>query len=98
MKRAFMVEFDLPDTFNEEFLALIPKQRAAVNQLLIDGKLKSYSLAMDRSKLWAVAVANSEFEVMELLAQLPLSDFMTPTISELMFYNASEVMLQFSLN
>lgn len=98
MKRAYMVEFDLPDTFNEEFLALIPKQRAAVNQLLIDGKLKSYSLAMDRSKLWAVAVANSEFEVMELLALLPLSDFMTPTISELMFYNASEVMLQFSLN
>ena len=98
MKKAYMVEFSLPDTFDEEFLELIPKQRATVNQMLIDGQLKSYSLSMDRSRLWAVVIGTSEFEVMEILAQLPLSDYMTPSISELMFYNASEVMLQFSLN
>lgn len=98
MKKAFMVEFGLPETFNEDFMALIPRQRAAVNQMLIDGKLKSYSLSMDRARLWAVVVAASEFEAMEILARLPLSDYMTPEISELMFYNASEVMLQFSLN
>ncbi len=98
MKRAFMIEFELPETFNDEFLELIPSQRDMVNQMLIEGKLKSYSLSMDRSRVWAVASADSEFEAMEIIAQLPLSMFMTPMIHELMFYNASEVMLQFSLN
>ena len=98
MKRAFMIEFDLPETFNEEFLALIPRQRDMINQMLMDGKIKSYSLSMDRAKLWTVVAANSEFEAMEIIAQLPLTDYMTPMIHELMFYNASEVMLQFSLN
>lgn len=93
-----MIEFDLPETFNEEFLALIPRQRDMINQMLMDGKIKSYSLSMDRAKLWTVVAANSEFEAMEIIAQLPLTDYMTPMIHELMFYNASEVMLQFSLN
>ena len=98
MKRAFMIEFDLPETFSEDFLSLIPKQRDMVNQMLMEGKIKSYSLAMDRSRLWAVVAAESEFEAMEIIALLPLTVYMTPMIHELMFYNASEVMLQFSLN
>ena len=93
-----MVEFDLPQQLNEEFLALIPKQRYVVNQMLAQGKLKSYSLAMDRSKLWTVVSAETEFEALELIAQMPLTEFMFPTVSELMFHNATDLMLQFSLN
>lgn len=98
MKRAFMIEFDLPDTFTEEFLALIPKQRFVINRMLMDGQIKSYSLSIDRSKLWAVVAANSDFEVMELISQMPLSDHMTPTVSELMFHNGAEIVTEFSLN
>lgn len=98
MKQAYMVEFELPDNLSPSFLELIPKQRAAVNQMLTDGTIKSYSLSLDRTKLWAIFVAESEFDVMEAVASLPLSDFMVPSISELMFHNASEVVMQFSLN
>lgn len=93
-----MVEFELPHTLTEEFLALIPQQRYMINNLLAEGTLKAYSLAMDRSKLWAVLSADSELEAMEIVSQMPLADYMIPNLSELMFYNGAELMLQFSLN
>lgn len=98
MKKAFMVEFDLPENLTEEFLALIPKQRYVINTMLVEGSIKSYSLSIDRSKLWAVMLAESEFDVMENIAQMPLSNHMTPHISELMFHNAADSVMQFSLN
>jgi hypothetical protein len=48
--------------------------------------------------LWVILEAASEFEVMEIIAAMPLGDFMQPYISELMFYNSTEVYHQFSLN
>lgn len=98
MKKQFMVEFELPDPFPMEFIKRIPEQRNMVNYLLAEGKIKSYSLAFDRSVLWVIFVADSEFEVMETIAQFPLAEWMTPYISELMFHNTSEMVLQFSLN
>ncbi|MCB0554919.1 MAG: hypothetical protein KDD02_15315 [Phaeodactylibacter sp.] len=93
-----MVEFDLPESFNEEFMALIPRQRYVVNTMLVEGRLKSYSLSMDRRKLWAVVLADSEFDALEIIALMPLSDYMTPNISELMFHNAGDSVMHFSLN
>lgn len=99
MKRSFMVEFELPEILTDEFMSLIPEQRYVINKMMADGRLKSYSLALDRSVLWAVFEAGSEFEVLELIAQMPLSDFMEPYVSELMFHNsADESVLHFSLN
>lgn len=96
--KTFMVEFELPDTFSEEFMALIPRQRYIVNTMLAEGRLKSYSLSMDRSRLWVVLVADSEFDALETISQLPLSSYMTPNLSELMFYNSPEAVMHFSLN
>lgn len=93
-----MVEFELPKVFDEKLIALVPKQRNAVNEMLAKGKIKTYSLAMDRSMLWAIFVAKSEFEVLELIAELPLADYLTPYITELMFTNTENQVLQFSLN
>lgn len=98
MKKPYMVEFDLPESFNEEFMALIPRQRYVVNTMLVEGRLKSYSLSMDRRKLWAVVLADSEFDALEIIALMPLSDYMTPNISELMFHNAGDSVMHFSLN
>jgi muconolactone delta-isomerase len=98
MKRSYMVEFELPEQLTEDFLALIPEQRLMVDNLMNEGKVRSYSLAMDRSVLWMIVDANSEFEAMETIAQLPLSDYMQPFISELMFHTTSEAALHFSLN
>lgn len=93
-----MVTFELPEEMTEEFVALIPQQRYVINNLLLEGKIRSYSLAEDRSQLWAVLIAESEFEVMEILTQMPLIDYMTPTVTALMFHNSAERVLQFSLN
>lgn len=98
MEKTFMIEFDLPRALSEEFVALIPEQRYVVNQMMADGKLRSYSLAMDRSKLWAIVSAASEFEALELISEMPLADFMIPEISELMFHNAMNRVMHFSLN
>lgn len=98
MNRAFMIEFDLPEAPNEEFFSLVPRQRYMINHLMAEGKVKSYSLATDRSRLWMIAEADSEFEVMEMIADMPLSPYMTPLVSELMFHNAYEILVPFSLN
>lgn len=98
MRKLFMAEFDLPMYFSEEFIQLIPAQRTYINYLLAEGKVKSYSLALDRSRLWTIFSAKSEDEVMHIIEDMPLGDFMDANISELMFHNAQDRVLQFSLN
>lgn len=93
-----MIEFELPEELTEEFLELIPDQRILIDQLMAQGIIRSYSLSMDRSVLWVVMEATSEFEVMEIIAGMPLCDYMQPYVSELLFHNSTEVYHQFSLN
>ncbi|MEO0339229.1 MAG: muconolactone Delta-isomerase family protein [Bacteroidota bacterium] len=98
MTKQFMVEFELPDELTEDFLALIPRQRYMINELLVEGTVRSYALSLDRSTLWTVIEARSEFEVMEIIAKMPLADHMHPHVSELFFYNSPELVHTFSLN
>lgn len=95
----FMVDITLPAELTEEFLSLIPKQRALVNQLFNQGKLTSYSLALDRSKLWATIVAESEEEVACFLSLLPLRKFMKVEIHQLAFHqNTTHNLARISMN
>lgn len=95
----FMVEFILPEQMTEEFVSTIPRHRLKINQLMKEGKIISYCLASDRSKLWCIVKADTEFEVMEIIAEFPLIDFLQPTINELMFSNTVAIRLpMFSLN
>lgn len=93
-----MVDFELPEDLTEEFIRLIPSQRNFVNNLLAEGKIRSYSLSLDRSRLWVIFAAETEFEVLETIAQFPLSAYMTPHVQELAFHNAQDMVLQFSMN
>lgn len=93
-----MVEFGLPEEMNEEFLRLIPQQRHFINHLLAEGKVQAYSLALDRSKLWAVMVGKNELDLLEIIDRMPLRAYLAPAISELAFHNKQEHVLQFSLN
>jgi muconolactone delta-isomerase len=83
----YMVDFTLPQLITERFHKLIPYQRAKVNNYFQDGKLLSYALSMEQSKLWAVFIARSEREVEELLHHLPLTRYMKYQICLLTFYN-----------
>ncbi len=84
----YMITTKLPGVITEEFVKLIPQQRALVNKLMDEGKIMQYSLAMDRSFLWITISASSEQEVMDILSTFPLIHYMKPEVSELAFYNS----------
>lgn len=84
-----MVDFTMPKELPEDFVSLIPRQRAAVNNLMAEGKLLNYALSLESGKLWAVFSVASEAELMEIVYGLPLTDFMKVRVSELTFYNAA---------
>ena len=95
----FMADFTLPDVLSEEFINLIPYQRARIDQFFNEGKLVSYALSLENCKLWAVFKANSEMDVMEMIMELPLSDFMNVQINMLTFYNThTKKIPAFSMN
>jgi len=97
--RQYMVEFKLPEVLTEDFINLIPEQRAKINALMDAGVIMCYTLNIERTKLWTVIVANSETSVMDTLAQFPLIVYMRPEISELTFHHQSSlVMPSISLN
>ncbi|MCU0393545.1 MAG: hypothetical protein MUE81_20715 [Thermoflexibacter sp.] len=82
----FMVDIQLPPNPTEEFFALIPRQRAKINALMSEGVITSYTLSEDRLKLWVLVNAESETEVMDVLASFPMLKFMRFEIHSLMFH------------
>ncbi|MCC6551064.1 MAG: hypothetical protein IT279_13450 [Ignavibacteriaceae bacterium] len=94
-----MVDIDLPENITEEFMTLIPQQREQVNRLMLEGKINSYTLSMDRTKLWIILSAKSDNDVFRLLATFPMRRFMDAKIVELAFHNTiSTAFPQISLN
>jgi hypothetical protein len=95
----YMIEILLPSFMSEEFMEKIPAQRKKINELMEQGRLMSYALGEDYSKLWCVVRAETEFDAMSLISEFPLIDFMEPSISKLMFNNVVAMRLpMFSLN
>lgn len=96
--KQFMVEFKVPSPFPAELYRLIEDHRAVVNKFFNKGKLTSYALASDRSKLWAVFLASSESELLQLIDKLPLSQYMDYDYQELMFHQSIRLLPAMSLN
>lgn len=95
----YMVDFKLPSILSEEFMDLVPYQKLAINKLFEEGKIVSYALSLENSRLWGIFVANSELQVMDVLSDLPLTPFMKVEISLLTFYNDTKTQVpKFSLN
>lgn len=84
----YMICIGLPKEITQEFISLIPKQRKKINELMDEGKILHYSLAIDRSKVWVTLIASSENKAMDLLATFPMIHFMKPEIFELAFHNS----------
>ena len=89
----YMIELKLPTDLTEEFVALIPEQRALVDRMMTKGIILSYSLAVDRSKLWIIITGDSEEDVLGKLYKLPLTKFMDAHIQRLSFHNAGTILL-----
>ena len=96
----YMVEITLPRSINQDFMDKIPAQRARVTKMMRENKLLTYTLAADRSRLWATFMAGSEQEVMDLLATFPLIGYMRKVEVHALMFNeiSAHTRPQFSLN
>lgn len=86
-KKHFFVDIDLVDSFSTPFIQTIPAQRDIVNKLMDEGIIVSYSLSVERDKLWIVMEAKTEQDVLDILAKFPLIKYMKPEIFELAFHD-----------
>ncbi len=95
----YMVEFELPEVINDEFISMIPQQRATINNLMNRGIITTYTLAQNRGKLWVTMVATDKKHVKDIIHTFPLIDYMIPEITELMFHESVSYRFpSFSLN
>jgi muconolactone delta-isomerase len=95
----YMVIVRFISSFNEEFIALLPGQRAQINRLMEKGIITSYSLSADRGTLWVTLLATSLEAVEKTLQMMPLFKFMQYDVVELMFHNSPvHAQMHFSMN
>ncbi len=94
----YMVEFKLPEYFTDEMINTIPAQRLVVEKYFYSGKLLTYTLASDRSKLWSVFVCQSEAELINLVEKLPMTKFVDYSYTETLFHESVTQFPSFSLN
>jgi hypothetical protein len=93
----YMVQFNFSD-FTLEMQEMIPRQRLVVDRLFDQGVLITYTLAADRSKLWAVFQADGESELLSYIDTLPMTKYADYTYNEIMFHDSSQFIPSISLN
>jgi len=97
--RPFFIEIDLPEIKNERFMEKIPEHRAMIQEWIKKGIIRSYNLSKDREKLWVVMYGQDFSTVVDAIATLPLSEYFTSRITELLFTeNNSSFLPELSLN
>ena len=92
-----MVQFNFA-LLSEEMAEFIAKQRTVVENLFNKGILITYTLAADRTMIWAVFQADSESELLTYIESLPLTKYSDYTYNEIMFHDSSQFIPTISLN
>ncbi len=91
MKSTFLVHVTLPEVFTPRLVALIPKQRSMINDLLERRIVLNYSLDMNRHNLWVFIEARSENEVLDIVTAFPIINEVQFKVHELAFYDTTPV-------
>lgn len=91
MKSTYLVHITLPEVFTPRLVALIPKQRKFINDLLEKRVVLSYSLDMERQNVWAFMEAKNEKELMDLISKFPIIKEVKIDIKELAFYDSAHI-------
>ncbi len=91
--QAYMITLLLPRELTLEFAATIPMHRAHINRLFEQGRLTSYSVAADRSRVWATMVGVDENEIRAEVEKMPLYRFAEVSIQPLLFQNVAAARL-----
>ena len=59
----FVVSVLLPESFDDDFIALIPRHRDFINRLLNEKIIKTYAISSDRSRGWVTINGDDEAAV-----------------------------------
>lgn len=85
----FMVTLSFPGFKTEDFIALIPRQRAMIVKLLSNGKLANFSLNEDRTQAWMVVNAKTTGDVDNLMERFPMYDHLEYKIEKLIMHDSA---------
>lgn len=86
----FVVTLHLPVAFTEEFVALIPRHRAFINQLIEDCVVETYAISADRTRGWVTMNGQNVETISVVVQKFPLYRFFTTVeISELFIFDSA---------
>lgn len=86
----FVVSLRLPDSFDEDFIALIPRHRAFINQLLAEHVVEAYAISADRSRGWVTMNGDDAEAVRAVVEQFPLYRYLRGVeIDELFIFDSA---------
>jgi hypothetical protein len=95
----YMIDISLPTELTDDFQSKIPSQIESVSLHMQSGNIISYTLTMDRLKLWIVVSARNKNDAKGIIKSMPLFPYFDYTIHELMFNNINlPLYTTFSLN
>ncbi|MCH2045353.1 MAG: hypothetical protein MK212_14650 [Saprospiraceae bacterium] len=97
MKHCYMIEFELPKFATKEFTEQMQAHDLVIEKWKQEGILETYCMAHSQAKFWAIMKASSEFEIMSIIEELPMSNFMIPCISALSPQPQTQTQTQTSL-
>lgn len=66
----------LPESFDDDFIALIPRHRDFINRLLNEKIVETYAISSDRSRGWVTINGDDEAAVRAVVEQFPLYHFL----------------------
>jgi hypothetical protein len=86
----FVVTLHLPVVFSEDFVALIPRHRAFINQLIEDCVVETYAISADRTRGWVTMNGQNAESIRGVVQKFPLYPFLTEVeISELFLFDSA---------
>lgn len=68
----FVVTLLLPDTYGDDFMALIPRHRSLINRLLSEKVIETYAISADRRRGWVTINGDDAGAVRAVVEEFPL--------------------------
>ena len=86
----FVVSLRLPESFDEDFIALIPRHRDFINRLLAEHVIEAYAISADRSRGWVTINGDDAAAVQRVIEQFPLYHYLSGIeIDELFIFDSA---------
>lgn len=85
----YLVEINLPEILDQEFLSKIPAQRELISELMQSGVVLVYCLSENQKNAWVCIRAKNIKEVRKIINTFPIALYLQITIFPLTFLNVA---------